>query len=273
MLRDITIGQYYPVESKVHALDPRVKIVAVLVYLISLFLFSGFAGYIVVTVFLIAAVSLSHVPFSYISRGLKPVLFLMCFTAFFNIFFTQGDVLFRWELFSGHALTVTWQGLRKGLFMVLRLFYLVVGSSLLTYTTTPNKLTDGIESLLKPLNRLKVPVHDLAMMMSLALRFIPILLEEANRIIRAQSARGADFDEGKITERLRAMVSILVPLLVSSTRRAYDLALAMEARCYRGGEGRTKMKPLKYRRSDAGAYIMLIVYLVVLVVVNRYVAF
>lgn len=273
MLRDITIGQYYPVTSKIHELDPRVKIVAVLVYLVSLFLFHGFAGYIVVTVFLVSVISMSHVPVSYISRGLKPVLFLILFTAFFHVFFTSGDVLLEWELIKGHPVTVTWQGLRKGLFMVLRLVYLVIGSSLLTYTTTPNKLTDGIESLLKPLGKIRVPVHDLAMMMSLALRFIPILLEEANRIIKAQSARGAAFDEGKMTERLKAMVSILVPLLVSSTRRAYDLALAMEARCYRGGGGRTKMKPLKYRRSDVSVYFILPAYLVILLVVNQFVPF
>lgn len=260
MLRDITIGQYYPVESKIHSLDPRVKIVAALVYLISLFMFDGFAGYAVVTVFLTAIIALSRVPFSFICKGLKPILFFICFTAVYNVFFTKGDVAFRWDVTDTFAVTVTWQGLKKGVFMVLRLFYLVVGSSLLTYTTTPNKLTDGIESLLKPLSRLHVPVHDLAMMMSLALRFIPILLEEANRIIKAQSARGADFEEGNIVARVRVMVSILVPLLVSATRRSYDLALAMEARCYRGGSGRTKMKPLKYCGRDARAYIVLIVY-------------
>lgn len=168
---------------------------------------------------------------------------------------------------------ISWQGLRKGVFMVLRLIYLVIGSSLLTYTTTPNKLTDGIESLLKPLGKLGVPVHDLAMMMSLALRFIPILLEEANRIIRAQSARGADFEEGSLFQRLRAMVSILVPLLVSSTRRAYDLALAMEARCYRGGEGRTKMKPLACQRRDVVAYVLCVLYVAVLLTVDHFVPF
>lgn len=269
MLRDITIGQYYPVESKVHSLDPRVKIVAVFVYLISLFLFDGFAGYLVVTAFLAMIIALSHVPFSFISRGLKPVLFLICFTTIYNIFFTPGDVAAEWTLFGGPTITITWQGLRKALFMVLRLGYLVVGSSILTYTTTPNKLTDGIESLLKPLNKLHVPVHDVAMMMSLALRFIPILLEEANRIIKAQSARGADFDEGNLVVRIKSMVSILVPLLVSSTRRAYDLALAMEARCYHGGEGRTKMNPLKYQGSDVRAYVVLVVYLAVVVMVNH----
>ncbi len=268
MLRDITIGQYYPVESRIHRLDPRVKIVAVLVYLISLFLFQGFGGYFVVTVFLGMAIFMSHVPLSFMSKGLKPVLFLICFTAFYHVFFTKGDIAFEWRF-----ITVTWQGLKRGAFMVLRLMYLVVGSSLLTYTTTPGKLTDGLESLMKPLAKLKVPVHDLAMMMSLALRFIPILLEEANRIIKAQSARGADFEEGNITVRIRAMVSILVPLLVSATRRSYDLALAMEARCYHGGEGRTKMKPLHYELGDTRVYVFLVLYLAAIVTVNRFVPF
>lgn len=273
MLRDITIGQYYPSRSKIHDLDPRVKIVAALVYLVSLFLFRGFAGYIVVTAVLVAVIAASHVPPSFILKGLKPVLFLLCFTAVYNVFFTKGDVAFEWEFMSGHALTVTWQGLKKGAFIVIRLVYLVIGSSLLTYTTTPNKLTDGIESLLKPLGKMKVPVHDLAMMMSLALRFIPILLEEANRIMKAQSARGADFEEGNIVARVRTMLSVLVPLLVSAMRRSYDLALAMEARCYHGGEGRTKMKPLRYRGSDVRAYVMLIVYLAALLLVNHFVSF
>lgn len=268
MLRDITIGQYYPVESRIHRLDPRVKIVAVLVYLISLFLFQGFGGYLVVTVFLGMAIFMSHVPLSFMSKGLKPVLFLICFTAFYHVFFTKGDIAFEWRF-----ITVTWQGLKGGAFMVLRLMYLVVGSSLLTYTTTPGKLTDGLESLMKPLAKLKVPVHDLAMMMSLALRFIPILLEEANRIIKAQSARGADFEEGNIAVRIRTMVSILVPLLVSATRRSYDLALAMEARCYHGGEGRTKMKPLHYELGDTRVYVFLVLYLAAIVTVNRFVPF
>lgn len=268
MLRDITIGQFYPVDSDVHALDPRVKIVAVFVYLISLFLFDGFAGYLVVVGFLALAIAKSHVPFSYISKGLKPILFLIVFTAFFTVFYTPGDILFQWKF-----ITVTLQGVKKGAFMVLRLVFLVLGSSMLTYTTTPNKLTDGLESLLKPLGKVKVPVHDLAMMMSLALRFIPILLEETNRIIKAQSARGADFDEGNLMVRLRAMVAILIPLLVSATRRAYDLALAMEARCYRGGDGRTKMNPLKYETPDFLVYGGLLVYVVLIVAVNRFVPF
>ncbi len=273
MLRDITIGQYYPSESKIHSLDPRLKLIAALVYLVSLFLFKGFAGYIAATVFLAAVIVISRVPLRFILKGLKPILFLVCFTAVYNIFFTRGDVAFQWGISGRFLLTATWQGLRRGIFIVLRLIYLVIGASLLTYTTTPNKLTDAIESLLKPLNALKVPVHDLAMMMSLALRFIPILLEEANRIIKAQSARGADFDEGSIVKRMRAMVSILVPLLVASTKRAYDLALAMEARCYHGGGGRTKMKPLKYRAADIRAYIVLAVYIASSMLVNRYVSF
>lgn len=273
MLRDMTIGQYYPAQSRIHELDPRVKIAAVLVYLVSLFLFRGFAGYFVVTIFLVSVIMLSRVPFSFISKGLKPVLFLICFTAVYHLFFTKGDAAFEWELFSGHTITVTWQGLKKGAFIVLRPVYLVIGSSLLTYTTTPTKLTDGIESLLKPLERLGVPVHDLAMMMSLALRFIPILLEEANRIMKAQSARGASFEEGNIVVRVRAITSILVPLLVSATRRSYDLALAMEARCYHGGKGRTKMKPLKYKGCDVRAFAVLVIYVAMIILVNHLVPY
>lgn len=266
MLRDITIGQYYPVESKIHKLDPRMKIIGVILYLVSLFLFQNFTGYLVVTAFLVAVIACSHVPVKYITKGLKPILFLLIFTAFFHVFFTQeGNVLFQWKFIS-----ITSGGIKRGAFMGLRLTYLVIGSSMLTYTTTPNQLTDAIESLLKPLEKLKVPVHDIAMMMSLALRFIPILLEEANRIIRAQSARGADFEEGKLIERLKGMVSILVPLLVSATKRAYDLALAMEARCYRGGQGRTKMKPLVYRKSDGIALAMVLVYFILLLVVKHF---
>lgn len=264
MLRDITIGQFYPVDSPIHRLDPRVKVVGVLLYLISLFLFRGFAGYIVVTLFLGVVILLSGVPFRYVLRGMKPIVFLLVFTAMFNLFGTKGDIAFQWGFIH-----ITWQGIQKAVFMAMRLIYLIIGSSMMTYTTTPNQLTDAIEKLLKPLEKIKVPVHEFAMMMSLALRFIPILLEETNRIINAQSARGADFEEGRLWQRMRAMISILVPLLVSATRRAYDLANAMEARCYRGGEGRTKMKPLKYHKRDAIAYGIQILYLAVIVVVNH----
>ncbi len=268
MLRDMTIGQFYPVDSAIHRLDPRVKVVGVLFYLISLFLFGGFVGYGVVTLFLGAVIILSKVPLRYIVRGMKPILFLLILTALFNLFGTDGDIVFHWKF-----ITITWQGMRKALFMAMRLIYLIIGSSMMTYTTTPNQLTDAIEKLLRPLEKLHVPVHDFAMMMSLALRFIPILLEEANRIISAQSARGADFEEGNIWHRMRAMISILVPLLVSATRRAYDLANAMEARCYRGGKGRTKMKPLQYQGTDLLAYVLLFVYFAAVIVVTHYVPF
>jgi energy-coupling factor transport system permease protein len=199
---------------------------------------------------------------------MKPILFLLVFTSLFHLFGTKGDVIFSWRF-----LTITWQGIRKMIFMAMRLSYLIIGSSLMTYTTTPNQLTDGIEKLLKPLERLHVPVHDFAMMMSLALRFIPILLEETNRIIQAQSARGADFDEGNLWKRMKAMVSILVPLLVSATRRAYDLANAMEARCYHGGENRTKMKPLRYHRRDRIAYGVVALYFIGVIVIGRLVPY
>lgn len=264
MLRDITIGQFYPVDSPIHRLDARVKIVAVFLYLISLFVFSSFWGYLVVTLFLATTIIMSRVPLAYILKGLKPILILLIFTAFFNIFMTKGEVVFQWGV-----ITVTWEGLRKALFMAMRLIYLIVGSSMLTYTTTPNQLTDGLETLFKPLEKIHVPVHDFAMMMSLALRFIPILLDEANRIINAQSSRGADFEEGNIFKRMKTMVSILVPLLVSATRRAYDLAMAMEARCYRGGAGRTKMKPLQYKSTDWAAYVIVVVYFALVIVVTH----
>lgn len=264
MLRDITIGQYYPVDSKVHKLDPRVKIAAVFVYLISLFVFSSFVGYAVVSVFLVAAITISKVPFSYMMKGLRPILMLLVFTAVFNIFSVNGTVIFQYKF-----IVITAEGVRKALFLSMRLIYLIFGSSLLTYTTTPNQLTDGIESILSPLKKFKVPVHDFAMMMSLALRFIPILMEEANRIINAQSSRGADFEEGNIFHRIKMMVSILVPLLVSATSRANDLAQAMESRCYQGGDGRTKMKPLKYRKIDIAMYGVIVLYLAIVIVTTR----
>ncbi len=265
MLRDITIGQFYPRDSVIHRLDPRVKIVGVLLYMISLFLFHSYVGYVLVTLFLGTVIGLSSVPLSYILKGLKPILILLLFTAFFHVFMTEGDVIFHWKF-----ITVTWQGLSTGLFMSMRLIYLILGSSMLTYTTTPTQLTDALESLLKPLGKMKVPVHEFAMMMSLALRFIPILLEETNRLMDAQSARGADFEEGRLWTRLRAMVSILVPLLVSAMRRAAELAQAMETRCYHGGK-RTKMKPLHYRIGDVAAYGIIFIYLGAVILVPRWI--
>ena len=267
MIRDITIGQYYPVDSPVHRLDPRVKLVSTLLYLISLFLFRSISGYIVATIFLGTVIRLSKVPLRYIVKGLKPVILLLMITVLFNLFLTRGgEVLFHKWIF-----TITEEGLVIAVYMAIRLIYLIIGSSLMTFTTTPNELTDGIEALLRPLNRLRVPVHEVAMMMSIALRFIPILLEETDKIMKAQIARGADLESGNLIQRAKAMIPILVPLFVSAFRRANDLAMAMEARCYRGGEGRTKMKPLHYRSRDIIVYIVVIVYVIAVFMIGRYV--
>lgn len=267
MIRDITIGQYYPAKSVLHRLDPRVKLVSTLLYLISLFLFKSIPGYIVATVFLVAVIRLSKVPFSYIVKGLKPIVMLLMITVLFNLFLTRdGEVLFHAWIF-----TITEGGLRTAVYMAIRLIYLIIGSSLMTFTTTPNELTDGIEKLLHPLNKIRVPVHEVAMMMSIALRFIPILLEETDKIMKVQIARGADLESGNIIQRAKNMIPILVPLFVSAFRRANDLAMAMEARCYRGGEGRTKMKPLKYQSRDHMAYIAVVAYVVAVFFIGRYV--
>jgi energy-coupling factor transport system permease protein len=257
MIRDITIGQYYPADSVLHRLDPRTKIVCTLMYLISLFLFQNIIGYLIATVFLATVIGLSKVPFRFIVKGLRPILLLLMITVVFNLFLTKtGNVLVEvW------VLKVTDDGIRVAAFMMLRLIYLILGSSLMTFTTTPNALTDGIERLLWPLQKIKVPVHDVAMMMSIALRFIPILLEETDKIMKAQIARGADLESGNIVQKAKAMIPILVPLFVSAFRRATDLAMAMEARCYRGGEGRTKMKPLVYKKRDLLAYVVVGVYM------------
>lgn len=267
MIRDITIGQYYPTKSILHRLDPRVKLVSTLLYLISLFLFKSIAGYLAATVFLVGIIRASRVPFRYIVKGLKPIVMLLMITVVFNLFLQKdGEVLLRiWKL------SVTTVGLRNAVYMAVRLIYLIIGSSLMTFTTTPNELTDGIEALLHPLNKVHVPVHEVSMMMSIALRFIPILLEETDKIMKAQQARGADFESGNMIQRAKSMIPILVPLFVSAFRRAYDLAMAMEARCYRGGEGRTKMKPLKYQSRDRTAYVTMVVYVALVVAIGRFV--
>jgi len=269
MIRDITIGQYYPEDSAVHRLDPRVKIVCTLLYLISLFLFRSVLGYAIATLFLVGVIIQTKVPFRFIFRGLKPILMLLMITVAFNLFLTSGgDVLFQWGI-----LKITEEGLRTAVYMAIRLIYLIFGSSIMTLTTTPNALTDGIERLLWPLRKIKFPVHEVAMMMSIALRFIPILLEEADKIMKAQIARGAELEKGNIVTKAKNMIPILVPLFVSAFRRANDLAMAMEARCYRGGEGRTKMKPLKYEEHDFIAYGITIVYLALAIYLGRFVTF
>ena len=265
MIRDITLGQYYPTDSVLHRLDPRVKLVGTLVYVVSLFLFQSFTGYIVATVFLVSMMILSHVPVSFMFRGLRAIFILLIFTAVLNIFLTPGR-----ELVSFWKISITIEGLQLAGFMVLRLVYLITGSSIMTLTTTPSSLTDGLEKGLGWMKVFRIPVHEIAMMMSIALTFIPVLLEETDRIMKAQQARGADFESGNLVKRARALVPILVPLFVSAFRRANDLALAMEARCYRGGNGRTKLHPLKYATRDHIAYIVLIAYLAAIIVVGLY---
>lgn len=269
MIRDITIGQYYPADSRIHRLDPRTKIVCTLLYLISLFMFQSVLGYGMATIFLFTCIKVSKVPFKFIAKGLKPILMLLMMTVIFNLFLTStGTIIFAWGI-----LKVTDEGLRTAVFMGVRLMLLIAGSNIMTLTTTPNALTDGIEKLLYPCNRIKMPVHEIAMMMSIALRFIPILIEETDKIMKAQIARGADLESGNIIQKAKSMIPILVPLFVSAFRRANDLAMAMEARCYRGGDGRTKMKPLVYQSRDYIAYGGMMAYVILLVLIGRYVPF
>ena len=263
MIRDITLGQYYPADSVLHRLDPRVKLCGTLLYVISLFLFQSFTGYIVATVFLVSMIVLSHVPVTFMFRGLKAVMILLVFTAVLNAFLTPGRVLV-----SFWRVTITIEGLKLAAFMVVRLIYLITGSSIMTLTTTPSNLTDGLEKGLGWLKIIKVPVHEIAMMMAIALTFIPVLLEETDKIIKAQQSRGADFESGNLIHRIKALVPILVPLFVSAFRRANELAIAMESRCYRGGEGRTKLHPLKYAMRDYIAYAVLLLYIAAIIVVG-----
>lgn len=256
MLRDITLGQYYQTESLIHRLDPRVKLAGTVIYIISLFVFDNIWGYVCAVLFLAAVIKIAKLPFKFMIRGMSSIIFLLLITVVFNLFLTPGEALVSFWKF-----TITKEGLRISVFMALRLTLLVIGSSVMTLTTTPNNLTDGMEKAMRPLRIIKVPVHEIAMMMSIALRFIPILLEETDKIMKAQIARGADFECGNIFKRAKALVPLLVPLFISAFRRANDLAMAMEARCYRGGDGRTKMKPLVYRRRDALAYLVLFLYL------------
>lgn len=269
MIRDITIGQYYLAKSVIHRLDPRVKIVCTLFFLVSLFIQNSILGYVIATLFLGLVIFVSRVPLRFIIKGLKPVIMLLMITVLFNLFLTrEGNELVHVWIFR-----ITDKGLRVTVFMAVRLTYLIMGSSIMTFTTTPNSLTDGIEKLLHPLNKIKVPVHEVAMMMSIALRFIPILLEETDKIMKAQIARGADLESGNVIQKAKAMIPILVPLFVSAFRRANDLAMAMESRCYRGGDGRTKMKPLIYERRDRMAYVVMVLYMAVIFYAGRYIPF
>ena len=260
MLREITLGQYYPADSVIHALDPRVKLFGTLIYLISLFVFSDVVGFLIITAFLISMIVMCRVPFSFMVKGLRAIVILLLVAAAFNLFLTPGETLVTvWKL------RISYQGVRSAVLMAVRMIYLIIGTSIMTLTTTPNALTDGMEKGLGFMNRIGVPVHEIAMMMSIALRFIPILIEETDKIMKAQMARGADFESGGLIKKAKGMVPLLVPLFVSAFRRANDLALAMEARCYHGGDGRTKLHPLKYDNKDIMAYVVLWVYLILVI--------
>lgn len=264
MLRDITLGQYYPANSVIHRLDPRVKLMGTLVFIISLFAFRSLEAYVAITLVLAAVIRASKVPFKFMVRGLKAIVMLLLITVVFNLFLIPGTPVLRiWKL------TITEEGIETAFFMAIRLIYLIIGSSVMTLTTTPNNLTDGLEKAMYPLKKLHVPVHEISMIMSIALRFIPILLEETDKIMKAQMARGADFETGSLIQKAKNMVPLLVPLFISAFRRANDLAMAMEARGYQGGEGRTKMKPLVYAKRDRIAYASMALYLMALFFVNR----
>ena len=263
MLKDITLGQFFPGNSYIHRLDPRTKLIMLVVYIVALFLAVSWVSYAVMLVFLAAVIALSTIPLKSIVRGMKPLVMILVFTGVLNIFFTTGEHV----AISFWRITVYWEGLERALFMVVRILMLITGTFLLTYTTSPIALTDGLESLLGPLKLLRLPVHELSMMMCIALRFIPTLIEETDKIMCAQKARGADFESGNLMQRVKALVPILVPLFISAFRRADELATAMECRCYQGGEGRTKMKLLRYKLGDFkafGAGVLLVAAVVVL---------
>lgn len=256
MIRDITLGQYYPEQSVIHRLDARTKILGTLLYIIELFLVNSFAGFGLVILALGVLIGISKVPLRFIFRGLKAVVFIILLTFLLNLFMFDGTVLWHWKF-----LTITYEGLYRSCFMALRLILLIIGTSMLTLTTEPMELTDGLEKLLKPFNRFGLPSHEIALMMSIALRFIPTLLEETDKIMKAQQARGADFESGNLIQRVKNMIPILIPLFVGSFRIAQDLALAMEARCYHGGVGRTRMKEIVFSRRDGVAGVLLAVFL------------
>jgi energy-coupling factor transport system permease protein len=263
MMREITIGQYYKGDSILHRLDPRTKVAATVLYILSLFIGKSIPAYLLAVAFLAVMIKISTVPFFFMVRGLKAVFTILLFSVVINMFFIPGEVILDFGFCD-----ISKEGLQTAGFMALRLVFLILGSSLMTLTTTPNQLTDGMEKLLKPLKKIHIPVHEIAMMMAIALRFIPILTEELDKIMKAQSARGAEFNTGNMIQKVKSVVPILVPLFVSAVRRANDLAMAMESRCYHGGEGRTKMKPLLYHRNDYMAYAVTVAYLAAMIAIR-----
>ena len=266
MLKDVTLGQFFPGDSFVHKLDPRTKLVFLIVYIVALFTASNWISYGLILAFLVLTISISRIPLKSIVSGMKPLVFILVFTGVLNIFFTAGETV----LVSFWIFTVSVEGIVRAIFMMARILMLITGTFLLTYTTSPIALTDGLESLLSPLKKLKVPVHELSMMMCIALRFIPTLIEETDKIMSAQKARGADFETGNLLQRVKALVPILVPLFISAFRRADELATAMECRCYQGGDGRTKMKLLRYHRGDVQAFLIGALLLVAVIVLHSF---
>ena len=267
MLKDITLGQYFPGTSVIHRMDPRAKLIMLVVYIVTLFLAVSWVSYGALLVFLIACIKISAIPPKSIVKGMKPLVFILVFTGVLNIFFTAGEGT---PLVSFWVVNIYAEGLKRAFFMVIRILMLISGTFLLTYTTSPIALTDALESLLSPLKKIGVPVHELSMMMCIALRFIPTLIEETDKIMCAQKARGADFETGSIIDRAKALVPILVPLFISAFRRADELATAMECRCYHGDEGRTKMKLLRYKRNDYCAFGVGILLIAVTFVLRRF---
>ena len=264
MLRDITLGQYFPGKSWIHKLDPRIKIIATLLFIIELFIVDNFIGFLIAGIVLGILIAVSKVPVSYIMRGLKPILLILIFTFALNMFMVDGRILWQWKF-----LKITAEGLEVAVFMAIRLVLLLMGSSMLTLCTRPLALTDGIERLLSPFKKIGLPAHDIAMMMTIALRFIPTLLEEADKIMKAQQARGADFESGGLMKRAKSLIPRLVPLFVGAFRIAQHFALAMEARCYRGGENRTRMNEMKFRKRDYAAIVMMVLFLAVIIIESR----
>ena len=264
MIRDITIGQYYPANSPIHSIDPRIKLAATFLYIVSLFIVDSFIGYGFVILILALIIRISKVPLKFMLKGLKSILFIIIFTAVINIFATQGKNI----LFQLGWLTVTMEGVLTAVKMCVRLVLLIVGSSVLTLTTTPIHLTDGIEYLLNPFKKIGLPAHEIAMMMTIALRFIPTLLDETDKIMKAQQARGADFETGGLVKKAKSLIPILVPLFISAFRRADDLATAMEARCYRGGENRTRLNEMRLNDFDNKVILMVIIYLAIIIAIK-----
>ena len=267
MLKDITLGQYFPGNSVIHRLDPRMKLILLVIYIVALFMAVNWVSYALMAAFLVIVIKISTIPLKSIIRGMKPLVMILVFTGVLNLFFTtgEGEPLVDFWIF-----TVYEAGLERAIFMVIRILLLISGTFLLTYTTSPISLTDGLESLMNPLKVIKVPVHELSMMMCIALRFIPTLIEETDKIMSAQKARGADFESGSLMDKARALVPILVPLFISAFRRADELATAMECRCYQGGEGRTKMKLLRYTLWDFRALAVGILLIVSVAVLRRF---